>query len=148
MVQASEIAQVMGGKPVFRVNLTSVGDLERAIASGLPKAALRHTAERIFCGTTQNERGETRRLIYRVVPEATFKRRTRLSPAEGEKTERLARVIAEAEYVWADRQQARVWLTRPHPELGDRTPVDCTSTELGARQVEEVLARLFYGLPS
>lgn len=40
-------------------------------------------------------------LFHRVVPEATFKRRRdRLSPAESEKTERLARVYANARHVW------------------------------------------------
>jgi putative toxin-antitoxin system antitoxin component (TIGR02293 family) len=143
MVNAAEIAQVMGGRSVLRSKVSSIGDLERAIAGGLPKAALRHTVERV------RPRGvEARRLLYSVVPEATFKRRTRLSASEGERTERLARVIADAEYVWEDREQAHEWLARPHAELGNRAPLDCAATELGARQVEEVLARLFYGLPS
>jgi putative toxin-antitoxin system antitoxin component (TIGR02293 family) len=77
------------------------------------------------------------------VPEATLKRRTRLSPAESARTERLARVIAAAEYVWDDRDSAREWLTNPHPELGGRTPLECGLTELGARQVEHVLDSLF-----
>ena len=41
---------------------------------------------------------EQRALMHRIVPEATFKRRReRLSPAESERTERLARVVATAE---------------------------------------------------
>lgn len=39
-------------------------------------------------------------------------------------------------------------LTKAHPELGRRTPLDLAMTELGARQVEELLDRLFYGIPS
>lgn len=162
MVQAADIAQVMGGRSVLRLRVSSVSDLERAIAGGLPKAALRRTAERVFPrtrsaqhGAKPTDRGEAQRLIYRTVPEATYKRRTRLSPAEGERTERLARVIANAEFVWADpksdaagRQQAHAWLTLPHPELENRTPLECAATELGARQVEQVLARLLYGLPA
>jgi putative toxin-antitoxin system antitoxin component (TIGR02293 family) len=85
-------------------------------------------------------------LVYRVVPEATYKRRIRLSAAESERTERLARVIAAAEYVWDERQPAHAWLRRPHPELDGQTPLECAMSELGARQVEELLGKLFYGL--
>jgi len=82
-----------------------------------------------------------------VVPEATYKRRTRLTPSESERTERLARVIAAAEYVWNDRDDAREWLTKPHPELENRPPLEAALTELGARRAEEVLDRLFYAFP-
>src|ERR1017187_4921836 len=74
--------------------------------------------------------------------------RERLSPAESERTERLARVVATAEDVWQDREQARRFLTTPHPEIGGKTPLDAAMTELGARQAEEVMARIVYGLPA
>jgi len=86
--------------------------------------------------------------MFRVVPEATFKRRVRLSPAESERTERLARVIAASEYAWSNQEDARAWLTKSHPELGRRTPLEAALTELGARQVEELLDRLVYGIPA
>ncbi len=92
--------------------------------------------------------GDVRRVMFRIVPEATFKRRVRLSHSESERTERLARVIAAAEHVWEDRTDAREWLTKSHPELGKRSPLECAMTELGARQVEDLLERLFYGIPA
>jgi putative toxin-antitoxin system antitoxin component (TIGR02293 family) len=84
----------------------------------------------------------------RIVPEATFKRRTRLTQGEIERTERLARVMAAAEHTWNDRGDAREWLTRPHLELGKLSPLESAATELGARRVEELLDRLFYGIPA
>lgn len=88
-------------------------------------------------------------LLFRIVPEATFKRRRdRLSPDESEKTERLARVFATALYVWDDEVDARDFLNTPHPLLEGRRPLDVAMTELGARRVEELLAKLFYGLPA
>jgi putative toxin-antitoxin system antitoxin component (TIGR02293 family) len=56
-------------------------------------------------------------------------------------------VVAAAEAVWEDAEDARKWLTTPHPELGNRKPIEYALTELGARQVETVLDRLQYGLP-
>jgi len=143
MVTAAHIANVMGGFAILGRRIRSVGDLERTISDGLPKRALRRTAERIYSSA-----GDVRDIMFRIVPEATFKRRTRLSPAESARTERLARVIAAAEYAWNDEADARDWLTRPHSELNRRTPLECAMTELGARQVEELLDRLFYGIPA
>ena len=53
-----------------------------------------------------------------------------------------------AEDVWQDREQARRFLTTPHPEIRGKTPLDAALTELGARQAEEVMARIVYGLPA
>ena len=85
--------------------------------------------------------------MYRVVPIATFKRRTRLTAEESARTERLARVVALAESLWDDEEQARAFLSRPHALLGDRSPLDVASTELGARRVEQLLHSAEHGLP-
>lgn len=139
MVAARKIAEVMG----IRKSVHSLDELSGAVERGLPKAALRHCVGRVV----SNPR-EQRRLMFRIVPEATFKRRRQqLKLDESERTERLARVIATAEYVWDDRDEARRFLTTPHAELGGRRPVDEAFTELGARRVEELLWTLFHGLP-
>jgi putative toxin-antitoxin system antitoxin component (TIGR02293 family) len=144
MVAVSHIADVLGGEPVLRRRLESLAALNDAVAQGLPKTALRQTASRIFPGKI-----EQRLLMNRIVPEATFKRRRdRLSAAESERTERIARVMANAEYVWDDREDARRFLTTPHPALRHKTPIDAAMTELGARQVEEILGQIFHGLPA
>jgi putative toxin-antitoxin system antitoxin component (TIGR02293 family) len=71
-----------------------------------------------------------------------------LTAAESERTERLARVIASAEVVWDDRADAKEWLLTPHPELNGKKPLDAAMSELGARQVEELLDRIYYGIPA
>lgn len=85
--------------------------------------------------------------MSRIVPEATFKRRKdRLTPDESEKTERLARIFATANFVWDDEEDAREFLHTQHPLLAGNTPLDVSMTELGAKRVEEILWRLFYGM--
>ena len=143
MVEPESIAEVMGGASILGVRVRSMDDLEKTISQGLPKRALRITVKRIYPSA-----GDARRAMFRIVPEATFKRRVRLSHAESERTERLGRVIAAAEDTWHDQTDAREWLTKPHPELGGRSPLEAAMTELGARQVEELLDRLSYGVPS
>lgn len=139
-----EIAEVLGGTHILRRRLATLAALNDAVSKGLPKAALQQTASRIFA-----DKAEQRRLMYRIVPEATFKRRRdRLSAAEGGRTERMARVVASSEFVWDDREEARRFLTTPHPALSGKTPIEAAMTELGARQVEEILGKIFHGLPA
>ena len=136
--------EVLGGRKVLGKAVTSLLDLNDAVERGLPKATLRIVVQRVF-----PDAAGQRAMMHRIVPEATYKRRReRLSPAESERTERLARVVAIAEDVWQDREQARRFLTTPHPEIGGKTPLDAALTELGARQAEEVMARIVYGLPA
>jgi putative toxin-antitoxin system antitoxin component (TIGR02293 family) len=137
-VPADRVARILGLKSTIR----SVADIADAVESGLPKQSLERVVERAGI------EGPARvKLMQRVVPAATFKRRQRLKLVESEKTERLARVIALAELLWDDDAEARRFLATPHPELGRRKPIEAGLTELGARQVEDLVMRALYGLP-
>jgi len=144
MLEPRHIGEVLGGARVLGRPVTSLLELNDAVERGLPKSTLRNVARRVFADSSDQTA-----MMRRIVPEATYKRRReRLSPAESERTERLARVVAMAEEVWQDREQARRFLTTPHPEIGGKTPLDAALTELGARQAEEVMARIIHGLPA
>ena len=137
-VNPERIAKVMG----LRTKIRSIGDLSSAIQAGLPKAALKASLARVF-----PEGSEQTALLYRIIPEATFKRRRDLlKPDESERIERIARVIATAEYVWDDELEARRFLILPHPELDSERPIDMALSELGARRVEQLLWQLYYGV--
>jgi putative toxin-antitoxin system antitoxin component (TIGR02293 family) len=137
-VPADRIARILGLRPSVR----SVADIAEAVESGLPKRSLERVVER------SGIEGPARvKLMHRVVPAATWKRRHRLKLVESERTERLARVIALAEILWDDDAEAKRFLATPHPELGRRKPIEAALTELGARQVEDVVMRALYGLP-
>jgi putative toxin-antitoxin system antitoxin component (TIGR02293 family) len=71
-----------------------------------------------------------------------------LTPAESERTARVAHVVALTEYVWEDLEAARAFLTTPHPELGGRPPIEVAGDEFGARHVEEILHGILHGLPA
>jgi putative toxin-antitoxin system antitoxin component (TIGR02293 family) len=137
-VPVDRVARILGLKPSVR----SVADIADAVESGLPKQSLERVVERA------GVQGPARqKLMQRVVPAATYKRRQRLKLVESEKTERLARVIALAELLWDDDEEAKRFLATPHPELGRRKPIEAGLTELGARQVEDIVMRALYGLP-
>ena len=138
LVTPEKIASIMA--------LTSVphsfAELDELVSHGLPKNALKASVDRICLN---NE--DRKHLLYRIIPEATYKRRrASLSVEESERAERLARVYATAEYVWNSDDDARAFLHAPHPMLQGRTPLDVSMSELGARRVEELLWKLYYGI--
>lgn len=142
MEAAERVAQVLGGPAVLRRQVRTWGDLDRVVRHGLPRRSLQLVAQRAVApGASPSA------FVYIVVPPATFKRRTRLSPEESERTERIARVVALAEGLWGDRDEARGFLNRRHPLLDDETPLTVARTELGARQVERLLLDVDHGLP-
>lgn len=141
-VDIGNIAEILGGEAILGP-VRTLGQLNEIVERGLPKQSLRNLARVVFVDKRQQ-----RQLMFRIVPEATFKRRKdRLSPGESEKTERLARVTAYANKVWNDAAAAREFLTTAHPLLARRTPVEAAATDLGARQVESILASIEHGLP-
>lgn len=138
LVTADKIASVMGLRRVPR----SMASLEEMVAQGLPKSALNASVEHVA-----QSAAERRALLYAIVPEATYKRRRdRLTPDESERAERLARTYATARHVWNSHQDAVAFLRTPNRALRGRTPLEVSMTELGARRVEELLWKIFYGL--
>lgn len=124
-------------------NVHSAFDLLDVVASGLPKESL--TA--VVGAATRNvtEAVSARR---RVIPDATWKRRTlRLSPAESDRTMRLARLVALTRRVWHNNaKDVSEFLSTPHPLLNGQTPLECSASDIGAELVEGVLLRLMYGV--
>lgn len=73
-------------------------------------------------------------------------RRTgRLARYESDRLYRLARIIALADEYLGDHERALRWLKRSNHALGGLAPVSVIDTELGARQVENLLGRIGYG---
>jgi putative toxin-antitoxin system antitoxin component (TIGR02293 family) len=50
------------------------------------------------------------------------------------------------DYFEGDPATARAWLRRPACSLAGRSPLDFAETELGAREVEDLIGRLEYGV--
>ncbi|MFH1794887.1 MAG: antitoxin Xre-like helix-turn-helix domain-containing protein [Pseudomonadota bacterium] len=111
------------------------------IAEGLPTAAVERVAQLLAPNDAQFK--------YRLIPKATYERRkasARLSPDEGARLARIARVWGMAIDVWRSDEDARAFLFRPHAMLDDRQPIDLViQSEIGADLVFDVLGGLKYG---
>ena len=144
-VSAEEIARVLGGRRVLGRTVRSMRELETIVRDGMPKGAL----DTFIASLTAPGRGDmSTSLRNKIVPRATYQRVDRFNLQVGETTERLARLYALLLSVFDDRAAATRFLMSPHPELDNRTPFDVALTEIGGREVEEVIERGLHGLPA
>ncbi|MEO7723705.1 MAG: antitoxin Xre/MbcA/ParS toxin-binding domain-containing protein [Chthoniobacterales bacterium] len=82
---------------------------------------------------------------------ATLHRRKtsgRLTSDESDKVLRFARLLGQAVQLFGGIEDARQWLKAPQRGLGGAVPLDYAQTETGAREVENLLGRIDYGVYS
>jgi len=82
---------------------------------------------------------------------ATLHRRKiqgKIDKEESEKLVRYQRLLKKAEDVFSDAASAREWLTHKQTGLGGAVPLDFAKSEIGAREVENLLGRIEYGVYS
>ena len=135
------VVELLGGSRAVGGAVRTPADLDAAVQAGLPRTSLDRVVE---AAAPASERIWLRN---RLVPRATYQRRRKLSASHSATIERIARVTALANWVWDDHSHARRFLWTPHPELAGRRPIEAALSELGAREVEEVLQRGLHGLP-
>ncbi len=86
------------------------------------------------------------------IPARTLVRRReqgRLDAGESDRLVRLARVFGRAlELFEGDLDGAREWLSAAQRALGGMTPLAMAKTDVGAREVEQLIGRLEYGVPT
>lgn len=139
----ARVVEVMGGQHVVHLAGGSISDLEHAIAHGLPTEVARNVATSVAPLSS----AVRKRVMNMIASPATLKRRKTLSPEASGRAERLARVTALAHQALGDKADGQRWLTEPHMLFGHRPPIDVAGTELGARQVEQMLHNIEYSLP-
>ena len=59
---------------------------------------------------------------------------------------RISNLYDRAIEVLGDQERAEAWLKAPQKALGMKTPLQYADTEIGAREVENLLGRLEYGV--
>ena len=85
------------------------------------------------------------------ISKATFHRRKaegRLDQAESDRVVRFARLLGKAIEVMESEEDARQWLNSAQVGLGGAVPLEYAETEVGAREVENLLGRIEHGVYS
>lgn len=112
------------------------------IQKGLPVKAF--TLLKNNLGTTDKELAEV--LGIPVSTLARRKKGRRFPFGESERIFRIARLFDLAVNVFGSNDMARKWLKEPAWGLGDVAPIEFARTEIGAREVENLLGRIEQGI--
>lgn len=120
--------------------VASEGELADVVERRLPTRSLRSLVKG---GLRENS------LYDLVIPRRTLEHReqgrTLLTTEESDKAVRVARTIALAERVFHDKPKAWAWLNDPE-QFDGKSPLRKAATAAGARQVEERLYQIYYGI--
>jgi putative toxin-antitoxin system antitoxin component (TIGR02293 family) len=135
------VYEKLGGRSTLGTEVVSTADLARVVSHRIPLRALAHVQR---LGLFSD--GEIQRFI---IPARTRRHREqkkeRLTVEESDRLVRMARVQALAEDVFGDPSRANRWLRESLGELSGTAPLDWARTEVGARLVEEILAKIDWG---
>jgi putative toxin-antitoxin system antitoxin component (TIGR02293 family) len=142
---AASIAAVLGGRKVLGKAVNKPGDLADLVRKGLPATSVQVLAERLEVGNAVLSR--KLRIPQRTLTRR-LSRRSRLTAAESDRTVRLARLYASAVEMIGDEEKAVEWLQTPNRALSGERPLDQLDTDVGTREVEQVLGRIAYGVYS
>jgi putative toxin-antitoxin system antitoxin component (TIGR02293 family) len=135
------VAQILGVKR----HIASLTDVAGAIEKGLPARAIERVKEAL--ALSDAEIAATLGLSAKTISRVRARPR-RLTVVVGDRLYRLAHLFAVAESVLGDAVAARRWLRSPQVGLGNRVPLALITTEAGAREVEDLLGRIEYGVLS
>ena len=120
-------------------------ELDEIVRTGIPKSALDTFIDTLCAGQDNNN---AICLRNRIVPSATYNRVDRFNLQVSETIERMARLYAMTLAVFEEQAVAVRFLAGDHPELGERAPLEVALTEIGGREVEELIERGLHGLPA
>lgn len=139
MQNAAQISSILG------TNVTSYSDCDQIIREGIPWESVSDIKKSLNLTD-----GELARILD--VSERTLSRLRRsgkrLSASAGDRLYRLIRIYSFAREVFEEVKASRDWLHQPQVGLGGRIPLDFIRTDAGAREVEDLLGRIEYGVIS
>ncbi len=93
--------------------------------------------------------GVTKQEIGLVAPARTLAHRRanaeKLTVEESDRAVRLARVVAQTESVFGNKDKAMAWLRQPMKRFEGNTPIEMLVSDVGSRLVEEALVQIDEG---
>lgn len=136
------LLDLWGGSRILGCKIDNELDLIPLLREGLPYTTLEHLMAQL---------GLSREDVQNVLllPSRTMTRRKqqrRLSGGESDRLYRLSRIMAHAVDVFDDRGKASAWMRRGNRALNGETPLSLLNTDIGARQVDNVLGRIEHGI--
>lgn len=132
------------GPPLSKKQDFSIIDLRAAVRQGLPYHAFESIRQ--ATGLSQQDFSAVLGISGRTI--ARRREDRQLTAAESDRLYRVARTLAHTVAVLGSIEKAREWFARGNRALGGEAPIALLDTDIGVRQVEDVLLRLEHGVYS
>jgi|SRR5207302_10334977 len=145
MTATEYVLDVLGGASVFKSSTVPTSmELRQRIKRGLPYRSLESVRERLRLSVPEAAS------VLHMPPRTLARRRQtrRLDGHESDRLYRIARVAAQAFAVFSTEEKAATWLRRPNRALNGELPIHLLDTDVGARQIEDILGRIEHGVVS
>jgi putative toxin-antitoxin system antitoxin component (TIGR02293 family) len=143
-VREAAVVSVLGGPRALGRRVRTALDMAELIEHGIPQSVAQRLRGRLKL--TERELALCLGVSAKTLQRLARRRRARLTAVQSDRLYRLARLAAFAEEVFERPDRALEWLRQPQRGLGDRVPLDLVRTEVGAREVEDLLGRIEYGV--
>ena len=145
MTATEYVIDVLGGARVFRGrSVPTSTQMRDRIKEGLPYSSLESVRERLHLSVPETAS------VLRMPARTLARRRSsrKLAADESDRLYRLARIAAQAVSVFGTEDKASAWLRRPNLALNNELPLRLLDTDVGTRQVEDILGRIEHGVVS
>jgi len=141
---AAAVAHALGGRRVFSREVRSADALRAAVHRGLKYAAFEELGDRLHVPPSELAS------VLRIAPRTMLRRKDegRFHEDESDRLVRIGRVTALAESTLGDSDRAARWMKDGNPALAGDAPLQRSGTDLGAREVEDLLLRIAHGVTS
>jgi putative toxin-antitoxin system antitoxin component (TIGR02293 family) len=121
-----------------------------------PREAIKHISKGLPFSELEHLRSEIDESLESMshqlsISRSTLQRRKaerRLSPQESDRVMRFWMILRHAVDLFGNIERARAWLKHPQFGLGGAVPLEFAKTEVGAREVEDLLGRIDYSVYS
>ena len=141
MLHVEVLVEALGGQKVLKRRIGNLAELRATVKTGLPFASLEALMGKF--GLARDETAAALHLPQRTV--ARRKKQQKFPADESDRLLRLARIGAQAAATLGSQEKAAQWLRKPNRALGNEAPLDLIDSDIGTRQVEEVLGRIEHG---
>ncbi|MBI4698285.1 MAG: DUF2384 domain-containing protein [Nitrospirae bacterium] len=143
------LSAVLGSEKLLGIKIKKTQEVDSLIRKGIPFKVVEDIKEKLKLADEEiaGMLGMSVRTLCRR-RQIKDKEEARLNAVESDRLFRVMKIFAIAQDVLEDKEQAIKWLHSRQFGLGRRIPLEVVQTEIGAREVEDLLMRIEHGVYS
>lgn len=144
--EMERVVELLGGPNVLGRKLKSRFDAHDLIKAGFPSQALLHLMSSLVLLKNEASFSAVVGISTRTIQRRKKTPSKLLDQNQSGRTWKFAEILALATEVFGSQIDAEQWMENPVLGLNNRRPIDLMATSAGVEMVEDILARLDFGV--